>query len=147
MKNMKKVIMPLVLFLILSMGFTAAQDKNVKIVELTTATFKTKVWDYTKNKEFKRVGDLPIILDFHATWCRPCKMLAPHLQAIQNKYNKKLIVYKIDVDEEPELARLFNIKAMPTIVFVDKKDSYQSELGYKEYSQFETLVKEYFFKK
>jgi thioredoxin len=144
---MIRKVMPLLLILILSMGVANAQDKDVKIVELTTATFKTKVWDYTKNKEFKRIGNLPIILDFHATWCRPCKMLAPHLQTIQNKYNKKLIIYKIDVDKEPELARLFNVKAMPTIVFVDKKDSYQSELGYKDYSQFEALVKDYFFKK
>ena len=101
---MKKIIQSLIISLILSMGVGYAQTNDVKIEELTAATFKTKVWDYTQGSEFNRVGKLPIILDFHAVWCRPCKMLAPHLQAIQNKYEKQLIVYKVDVDKEPELA-------------------------------------------
>ena len=124
----------------------AQQTTNLKINELNTQSFKQKVWNFDKNKTFTRIGKLPIILDFHATWCRPCKMLAPHLQAIQNKYNGKLIVYKIDVDQEPELARLFNVQAMPTIVFMNSKKTYKSELGYKEYDEFESLVKNYFFK-
>ena len=144
---MKKIIQSLFLALVLSMGVSYAQTDDVKIEELTAATFKTKVWDYTKSSEFSRVGKLPIILDFHAVWCRPCKMLAPHLQAIQNKYNKQLVVYKIDVDKEPELAKLFNIKAMPTIVFVDSKSSYTSELGYRDYSAFEALVQQKFLNK
>ena len=125
----------------------AQQSVNVKINELTTQTFKQKVWNFDKDKTFNRIGKLPIILDFHATWCRPCKMLAPHLQAIQNKYNGKLIVYKIDVDQEPELARLFNVEAMPTIVFINGKTNYKSELGYRDYNEFEALVKSHFFKK
>jgi thioredoxin len=129
------------------MGVSYAQTNDVKIEELTASTFKTKVWDYSKGSEFNRVGKLPIILDFHAVWCRPCKMLAPHLQAIQNKYKKQLVVYKIDVDKEPELAKLFNVKAMPTIVFVDSKSSYSSELGYRDYADFEALVQQKFLNK
>ncbi len=141
---MKKIIHLLTIGLLFSLSIFAQADQNVKIDELTTAAFKQKVWNYSANKTFDRIGKLPIILDFHATWCRPCKMLAPHLQAIQNKYNGKLVVYKIDVDKEPELAKLFKIEAMPTIVFINSKTSYTSELGYKSYEEFEELVKQRF---
>lgn len=144
---MKKTIQLLLISLIMSAGIFAQNANNVKIVELNTAAFKQKVWNFDKNKSFTRIGNTPIILDFHATWCRPCKMLAPHLQAIQNKYKGKLIVYKIDVDKEPELARLFKIEAMPTIIFINSKTGYKSELGYKDYDEFESLVKKYFFGK
>ena len=141
---MKKTFQLLLLSLIISVGVSAQTTENVKILELNSALFKQKVWDFSKNKTFTRIGDQPIILDFHAVWCRPCKMLAPHLQAIQNKYNGKLIVYKIDVDKDPELARLFKVEAMPTIVFIGAKNKYTSELGYRDYPEFEALVKSKF---
>lgn len=144
---MKKTAYLLLFSLLVAFSATAQSTANVKIEELTSKTFKAKVWDFDKNKSFKRQGKLPIILDFHATWCRPCKMLAPHLQAIQNKYKGKLIVYKIDVDLEPELARKFKVEAMPTIVFVNSATSFKSELGYRDYAEFETLTKSHFFKK
>jgi len=144
---MRKTAYLLLFSILMAFSATAQTSENVKIEELTTKTFKAKVWDFDKNKTFKRQGKLPIILDFHATWCRPCKMLAPHLQAIQNKYKGKLIVYKIDVDQEPELARKFKVEAMPTIVFVNSPTTYKSELGYRDYADFEELVKSYFFKK
>lgn len=144
---MKKTAYLLLFSLLVAFSATAQSSANVKIEELNTKTFKAKVWDFDKNKSFQRQGKLPIILDFHATWCRPCKMLAPHLQAIQNKYNGKLIVYKIDVDLEPELAKKFKVEAMPTIVFVNSATSFKSELGYREYAEFEALVKSHFFKK
>jgi len=141
---MKKTLRLLLLCLVISSTTIAQQTTNVQIIELNTQSFKQKVWNFNRNKTFSRVGKLPIILDFHATWCRPCKMLAPHLQAIQNKYSGKLVVYKIDVDQEPELAKLFNVQAMPTIIFMDGKKTFKSELGYKEYDEFENLVKSHF---
>ena len=144
---MKTTLHVLFIFLVISFSVSAQQTTtNVQISELTTQSFKQKVWNFDKDKTFNRVGKLPIILDFHATWCRPCKMLAPHLQAIQNKYKGRLIVYKIDVDQQSELARLFNVEAMPTIVFIGTKTKYKSELGYREYDEFEALVKSHFFK-
>ena len=125
----------------------AQKPSHVEIQELTFKTFKQKVWNFDKNKNFVREGKLPIILDFYATWCRPCKMLAPHLHVIQEKYNGKLIIYEIDVDKEPELAQRFNVNAMPTLIFISDTKSYKSELGYKEYDELEKLVKSSFFQK
>ena len=144
---MKKTFQLLLIALIISVGASAQNTENVKIVELNSALFKQKVWNFAKNKSFTRVGNQPIILDFHAVWCPPCKRLAPHLQAIQNKYKDKLVVYKIDVDQEPEIARLFKIEAMPTIVFVNSKANFVSEIGYRDYNEFDALVQKYFFAK
>lgn len=144
---MKRTLKLILFCLIVSSTAIAQQTTNVQIIELNAQSFKQKVWNFDKSKTFNRVGNLPIILDFHATWCRPCKMLAPHLQSIQNKYKGKLIVYKIDIDQQPELAKLFKVEAMPTIVFIGSKTNYKSELGYREYAEFETLVKTHFFKK
>ncbi|HET7733954.1 MAG TPA: thioredoxin family protein [Paludibacter sp.] len=142
---MKKTLQLLLLCIIVSSTAMAQKSTNVEIVDLTTQSFKQKVWNFDKDKTFKRVGELPIILDFHATWCRPCKMLAPHLQAIQNKYKGKLVIYRIDVDQEPELAQRFKVQAMPTVVFIGSKTKFNSELGYREYDEVEKLVKTYFF--
>lgn len=142
---MKKTFQLLLITLIISVDASAQNTENVKIVELNSTLFKQKVWNFAKNKSFTRVGDQPIILDFHAVWCPPCKRLAPHLQAIQNKYKNKLVVYKIDVDQEPEIARLFKIEAMPTIVFVNSKTNFVFEVGYRDYNEFEALVQKHFF--
>ena len=142
---MKKTLQLLLLCVIVNATAMAQKSTNVEIIDITTQSFKQKVWNFDKDKTFKRVGNMPIILDFHATWCRPCKMLTPHLQAIQNKYKGRLVIYRIDVDKEPQLAQRFNVQAMPTVVFIGSKTKYKSELGYREYIDIEKLVETYFF--
>jgi len=137
---MKRAFQIFLLSFIVSSAAMSQTSNNVEIIDLNLQSFKQKVWNFDKDKTFTRLGNLPIILDFHATWCGPCKMLAPHLQAIQNKYKGKLIVYKIDVDKEPLLAQRFNVQAMPTMIFIGGKTSYKSELGYQEYDALERLV-------
>ena len=141
---MKKTIQLALLALIISSVAWSQKPTEVKIVELNAQSFKQKVWNYDKNKSFVRESKIPVILDFYATWCRPCKMLAPHLDAIQKNYNGKLVIYRIDVDQQPELAQRFNIEAMPTVIYMNKT-SYKADLGYKEYNEIENLVKSYFF--
>ncbi|MHB0997547.1 MAG: thioredoxin [Elusimicrobiales bacterium] len=85
---------------------------------LTTEAFKTKVFDFEKNKEWKFAGGRPCIVDFYADWCGPCKMLSPVLEELSRKYDGKLDVYKIDTDREQELAGAFGIQSIPTMLFV-----------------------------
>ena len=144
---MKRTIQLIMFWFIVSSSAMAQNATKVEIMDLNLQSFKQKVWNFDKDKSFNRLGNLPIILDFHATWCGPCKMLAPHLQALQNKYKGKLIVYKIDVDKEPLLAQRFNVDAMPTMVFMGSKTSFKTELGYQEYNALEKMVTNYFFKK
>jgi len=142
---MKRTIQIIMLCFIVSVTAMAQNATKVEISDLNLQGFKQKVWNFDKDKSFNRVGNLPIILDFHATWCGPCKMLAPHLQALQNKYKGKLIVYRIDVDKEPMLAQRFNVNAMPTIIFIGNKTSFKTELGYQDYDALEKMATKYLF--
>jgi thioredoxin len=142
---MRKTIQLLMICFIVSSASIAQKPAKTEIEELNLKTFKQKVWNFDKDKTFKRVGKTPIILDFYAIWCKPCKMLAPHLHAIQEKYIGKLVIYEIDVDKEPALAQRFDVSAMPTMIFIGSPTVYKSELGYREYAELEKTVIKYFF--
>ena len=114
--------------------------------DITTADFKKYVWDYEKdNQNIVLKTNVPVILDFYATWCRPCKMLAPELKALQKEYNDKLVIYKIDVDKERELAKFFGVQAMPTLYFIPLKGKATYAQGYMTQDQLKAIVVQYFF--
>ena len=144
---MKKILQIIMVCFIVSSTTIAQNTSKVEIIDLNLQSFKQKVWNFDKEKTFNRIGALPIILDFHASWCGPCKMLAPHLQALQNKYKGKLVVYRIDVDKEPLLAQRFNVDAMPTMIFMGSKTNFKTELGYQEFDALEKLAIKYLFQK
>jgi thioredoxin len=105
--------------------------KNKKIVmeHLTKATFLEKVFDYEKNNEWKYEGDLPCIIDFYADWCGPCKMIAPILEELSKEYEGKIKIYKVDTEQERELAAAFGIRSIPSILFCPKDGQPQMAMG------------------
>lgn len=114
--------------------------------DITTADFKKYVWDFEiDNQNIVLKTNVPVILDFYATWCRPCKMLSPELKALQKEYQGKLVIYKIDVDKERELARFFGVKAMPTLYFIPLKGKATYAQGYMTQDQLKSIVDQYFF--
>lgn len=95
------------------------KEKKMATIHLTTKEFKEKVYDYNKHPdEWKYEGDMPAIVDFYATWCGPCKALSPILEELAEEYEGKAYIYKVDVDKEPELARAFGIRSIPTLLFI-----------------------------
>lgn len=85
---------------------------------LTYETFKEKVWNFEENPQnWVYKGTEPCIIDFYADWCKPCRMIAPIMEEIAAKYEGRLKVYKIDTQTERELARVFRIQSIPTILF------------------------------
>ncbi|MBQ4916549.1 MAG: thioredoxin domain-containing protein [Muribaculaceae bacterium] len=72
--------------------------------------------------DWKFLGDRPALIDFHAKWCGPCKRLSPIIDELAEDFNGKVDVYKVNVDDEPELANYFNIRTVPTLVFVPMND-------------------------
>lgn len=96
---------------------------------LTKDEFKSKVFDYEKNKEWKYEGELPCIIDFYADWCAPCRIVAPVLEEIAGEYAGKLNVYKVNTEQEQKLAAVFGIRSIPTILFVPKEGQPQMAVG------------------
>ena len=84
---------------------------------LTRDAFLEKVFDYTKNKDWKFEGDKPAIIDFYADWCGPCKMIAPVLEQLSEEYEGKIDIYKIDTEKEQELSAAFGVRSIPTLLF------------------------------
>ncbi len=85
---------------------------------LTKEVFKEKVFDFENNKEWKFAGDKPCIIDFYADWCAPCRTLTPIMEELSEEYKGKVDIYKIDTEKEQELAAMFGIRSIPSILFV-----------------------------
>lgn len=91
---------------------------DLKPIYLTTADFKSKIWDYEANpQEFIYRGELPCVIDFYADWCKPCKMVAPIMDDLADYYDGKVIIYKVNTDKERELASVFQVNSIPSILF------------------------------
>ena len=104
--------------------------------------FKQKVMDYEKNpKTWEFKGDKPAIIDFYATWCGPCKATAPVLEEVASEYAGKIDVYKVDVDKQRELAALFGIRSIPSILFIPKNGEPTMQSGAMNKPQFEEAIK------
>ena len=99
-------------------------------IHLTNEQFIARIGDYKSNPgSFVFLGDKPALIDFYAEWCGPCKMLAPVLEDISNEYAGKVDVYKVNVDAEEELAMLFGIRSIPTLIFIEKDGTMHRSQG------------------
>lgn len=87
-------------------------------IKLTTQEFKDQIFDYTTEKDWKSKSSLPVIIDFYADWCGPCKMVAPILEELAEEYDGKLLIYKVDTEKEIELSSVFGIQSIPTFLFI-----------------------------
>ena len=117
-------------------------------IHLTQAEFLKKVADYkTDSKEWKYLGDKPAIIDFYATWCGPCKQVAPLLEELSKEYAGQIVVYKVDVDKEPELASDFGIQSIPTIWFVPMKGEPKVTMGAMSKEQLKDHIEKVLLKK
>lgn len=126
MKNQLKTTIVAALALLAGVMIPAAgraetkKSKAMKATELTAAEFKTQIFDFSKNDTWNYEGDLPVVIDFYATWCGPCKMMAPVVETLAGEYEGRVRVYKVDVDKERQLAALFGVRSIPTFVFIPK---------------------------
>ncbi|MBO8459174.1 MAG: thioredoxin [Bacteroidetes bacterium] len=127
------------------------QTNNVNITDKTTTTMKpielnkqdflAKVVNYEANPtEWKYLGDKPAIIDFYASWCGPCKMVAPILEELASEYGDKIYIYKVNTENEQELAAAFGIRSIPTILFVPLNGQPQMVTGAMPKSSFKQAI-------
>ena len=111
-------------------------------VQLTTAVFKDKVFDYVNEQEWKYKGSLPAIIDFYADWCGPCKMVAPILEDLAIEYDDKLVIYKVDTEVEQELSAAFGIQSIPTFLFIPVNGDPMMQPGALPKKVFKKIIEE-----
>ena len=93
-------------------------------------------------KQTTIMSSKPMVIDFFATWCGPCKQLAPILDEIEKGHKGEVIFQRIDVDQEPELAQEFNVQSIPMLMFVTPKGEYQTIVGLQEPQVIEAKIAE-----
>jgi len=122
--------------------------KKMEPIHLTKAEFLTKVANFQTNpSEWKYLGDKPCIIDFYATWCGPCKTVAPILDDLAKEYDGQIYVYKVDVDAEPEIANAYGIQSIPTLFFCSMNGTPQMSQGAMPKESFQKMVTDVLLKK
>lgn len=142
---MKKSI--LIAIAILAFGFTAnAQEQKKeesKVKQLTYNEFLKKVWDFEKNPNtFIYKGELPAVVDFYADWCGPCRRVAPIMEKLATEYDGQLLIYKVNVDQEKELANAFQVKSIPMVLFIPLEGQPSMQVGAMQEEGYRQVIQE-----
>ncbi|MDD4515259.1 thioredoxin [Massilibacteroides sp.] len=148
MKNLRIVFFLITAFTFAN-SFLRAQteEETGKVIVLDKATFLNKIYNYEKNQdEWIYEGTKPCIVDFYADWCGPCRQVSPILKQLAKEYKDQIIVYKVNVDNEKELASAFGIQSIPTILFIPKSGQPQLAMGAFPKETFEKQIKEFLLK-
>lgn len=120
---------------------TVKSDTLSKVAEATEATEVGAVKELKDSAQLV-VADKPIIIDFNATWCGPCKQFAPHFHAVAEKYADKALFYSVDTDKWPNVATAFKVEGIPMVAIVTKDGKTVTRTGYMDEADFEKFVKE-----
>lgn len=121
---------------------TETGSEGGKAIYMTSADFKKKIMDYEKNPDkWVFEGKRPVLVDFYATWCGPCKRTSPIVEQLAKEYEGKVDVYKIDVDKEQEVSAAFGIQSIPTFLFIPVEGKPTVQVGALNKEQFEQIIK------
>ena len=105
-------------------------------IHLKNEEFIKRIADYKSNPiGFEFLGDKPAVIDFYASWCGPCQRLLPVIETLSDEFEGKIDIYKVNVDQEEELAAAFNIRTIPTLIFIPMDGKPEREVGGKSESE------------
>lgn len=110
------------------------------IENLTKETFLEKVFNFEENQEWKFEGKRPVLIDFYADWCGPCKALAPVLEKLAEEYDGKIDIYKVDTEAEQELSAAFAIRSIPSMLFCPAEGQPQMANGALPIAELERII-------
>jgi thioredoxin 1 len=105
------------------------QGEDMMVENLTKSDFLSKVFNFEKNGTWQYEGQLPAIVEFWAEWCGPCKMISPILDEIASQYQGKINVFKVNTDEQPDVASVFNVMSIPSLLFIPLNDMPRLSVG------------------
>ena len=119
---------------------------NGEVVVMDKEMFLKDVFDYEKSKEWKYKGNKHAIIDLNADWCGPCRQTAPIMKELAKEYAGKIVIYKVNVDKQKELAALFNATSIPLFVFIPMKGDPQLFRGAADKATYKKAIDEFLLK-
>lgn len=155
---MKKILLVLSLAMVTAVNYACANSGEKKgeqsqttettaskgrVMAMDNQMFINNIFDYTKQKEWKYSGSKPVIIDFYADWCGPCRKIAPMMEEFAKEYEGKVTIYKVDTDKEKELAGAMGIQSLPTILFIPAKGEPRTIVGAADKATFKKAIDEY----
>jgi thioredoxin len=124
------------------------KGKTIKPQLLTKETFKQLIMDYEKNpRTWVFEGDKPAIIDFYADWCRPCRMIAPIMEELAVEYEGQVDIYKVDTEAQRELASVFGITSLPTVLFIPAEGKPSAQKGALPKESYKQIIDEFLLNK
>jgi thioredoxin len=109
---------------------------------LTKETFLEKIFDFENKSEWEFQGELPAVIDFYADWCGPCKQIAPIIDELSEEYEGKVNFFKIDTEDQQELAAAFGIQSIPSLLFIPTEGKPQMAAGALPKETFKQVIDE-----
>lgn len=153
---MKKVLTVVVLAMISVIVFAVndgakteqnkPEKKSGEVIAMNKEMFIKDVFDYQASQEWGYKGDKPAIIDLYADWCGPCRLTAPIMKSLAKEYDGKIVIYKVDVDKEKELAALFNATSIPLFVFIPMTGEPQLFRGAADKATYQKAIDEFLLK-
>lgn len=145
---MRKIVLIAALFMVGCTGVALAgnyqngqnEPQDGKVIQMTDSMFLTNIFDYLNQKQWKYAGKKPAVVDFYATWCAPCRMVAPIMKKLAKEYEGQITVYKVNVDKEKALAGAMGITSLPTVVFFPMEGTPQIIQGAADKKSYERAV-------
>ena len=145
---MKRALLIALVILATSLATNAQSNKSEsKTKHLTYNEFLHKVWNFENNPTtFIYKGKVPAVIDFYADWCGPCRRVAPIMEKLAEEYEGRLVVYKINVDQEKELASAFQAKSIPMVLFIPLEGQPMKQVGTMPEESYRKIVEEHLLK-
>ena len=140
---MKRIYTVIAIICALIMATTTSINAEAQtkkgVVTLSSKDFKTKVYDISQ-KDPENLGSKPAIVDFYASWCGPCRAISPILDELASEYGDKIVIYKVDVDASPEIAKAFGIRSIPAVLFIPLKGDSTMTVGGRSKEEFKKQI-------
>ena len=119
------------------------QPVSGTVHQLTAAAFRKNIMDYAADTaRWQYLGDRPAVIDFYATWCGPCRSMTPIVEEAAKRYAGDVVFYKVDIDEETELAQFFGIQSIPFFLFIPMQGTPSAQTGAMDAESFDRMVRE-----
>lgn len=118
-----------------------------EVITMDKAMFLSQVFNYENSKDWKYIGDKPAIIDLYADWCAPCRQIAPIMKELAKEYADSIVIYKVNVDKQKELATFFSVSSIPLFVFIPMNGDPQLFRGAADKATYKKAIDEFLLKK